>query len=179
VVAIPSQTTVAVGDKLTAALWNDDVKAAIEFLVATGAIARPFASVFRTAALSPATSTDTVVSWDGETEDNDAMHDLVTNPTRMTFKTAGLYRITYGFAFAANASGLRRGQLRLNGAGSPFTQTSMAATPANTFSAQGAVDWRMAANDYVELYVNQTSGGALAITTGAGFTNLSALWLGQ
>ena len=31
--AVPSQGTVAVGDKITASLWNDDVRDAVNFLI--------------------------------------------------------------------------------------------------------------------------------------------------
>jgi len=54
----------------------------------------PLVRAKRSADLSYTSSA--AIAWDAEDYDTDSMHDLVTNNTRLTFATAGIYRVTCG-----------------------------------------------------------------------------------
>lgn len=136
--------------------------------------------------ISPATATWAVVPFDTETYDTDSMHDLVTNTSRVTAQTPGRYEITAVVSFAGNATGDRRAQIRQNAAGAigGGTQVSqLAAHPAAvgasvlTTVELPARDIYLNAGDYVELFVWQNSGGALALTADAPNTYLRARWV--
>lgn len=95
-----------------------------------------------------------------DTDPNGAMHDTVTNNTRITVRTAGVYHATAYISFAANASGIRKANIRLNGATDLAGMSSAAVSGlATEFSL--ARSRLFAANDYIELTCFQNSGGAL------------------
>lgn len=54
----------------------------------------PLVRAKRSADLSYTSSA--AIAWDAEDYDTDAMHDNATNNTRITFATAGIYRVTVG-----------------------------------------------------------------------------------
>lgn len=122
------------------------------------------------------TATDTVLAFDTETEDNDVMHDNVTNNSRITIKTAGRYNIIFLATFQSNAAGFRIGNIRLNGT----TIIGSNVVPAVNGNATRVVvtrSRRFAVNDYIEALGHQTSGGNLLITTSSAFTPIfSAVW---
>lgn len=169
-VAVP---TLAVGDKLTAARWNT-IGTALSFLLAP-----PEAVATNTAGTSIANTTEVVVPLAGETVDtgpswDGAMHDNVTNNSRVTFTTTGRYDVEGYTAWAANATGYRRLNLRKNAAGVAGGGTLLKAwaiAPANTATEFTYVGLRwtdtFVAGDYVELFGTQGSGGALALATGS------------
>lgn len=87
----------------------------------------------------------------------------------------GVYLVTGHLTYAASATGFRDVQIRLNG--SLYTLTREAATSANTPTYNCTAVVKMLKDEYVEIWGNQTSGGALAIspsnsTVGFGFQYL-------
>lgn len=131
------------------------------------------ARVYNSAPQSISNATDTALTFDTENYDTDAIHDNVTNPTRLTAKTAGKYVIQGQVEFAANVTGVRTLYIRLNGT------TALAVVDKGAVGV-GATDagvdtvYDLALNDYVELIVNQTSLGALNANNGLGAT-----WFGM
>lgn len=129
-----------------------------------------WARVYHNAAQSIPNAIDTTLNFNSERADTDVIHDNVTNNPRLTCKTAGVYYIVAGIGFASNATGRREVFIRLNGA----TQIASAILPA----ASGVITrippigtlYPLAVNDYVEVIVNQTSGGALNTDVGANAT---------
>lgn len=120
---------------------------------------------YRTTTLSVATSTDTTVTWEAATGNGLGWWSAGTNPTRVTVRAAGRYFASSFSRWAANGTGLRTAEIRLNGttvigraglafaaAGSP-TQFSVVSPPVD-----------LAIGDYVELIVWQNSGGALDLS---------------
>jgi hypothetical protein len=139
--------------------------------------------VSKTADQSIPDNAPTVVTFDAEQFDTAGMHDNVTNNSRITIQTPGVYLIVGQASWATNASGRRDLSFKLNGnfaSGSgPWGTLSK---PANAgFDAanisQVAV---LAAADYVELSVFQSSGGALNLKGGASDTGtcLTVIYLG-
>ena len=177
--AVPSQGTVAVGDKVTASLWNDDVRDAVNFLISP-----PRCKLYRTANVSIATGTWTAVSWNAETFDTDTMHDNTTNAQRITFTTAGTYQITLNAMWASNTSGARYLAIEKNGGTTQGSGTdvvtSFATAPIGTThnGINVNVMATFAANDYIIAFVNQTSGGALNLSgTSDAHSSFSAIWV--
>lgn len=82
-------------------------------LASTGTYSVPEASralcrLYLTGSVSIVTATDTLVSWTGEISDTTAMHDLSSNPERVTINTAGLYHVSARMQWDSNSTGLRR-----------------------------------------------------------------------
>jgi hypothetical protein len=179
---VPVPATVATGDLITAALWNAQVRDIERWLLGTGTPAYPYVNAWRSAALTPVTATSTLVPFDAELTDTDGMHDLVTNPSRVIAVTAGLYRVIYGYAFAGNTTGRRlcvisKGAAGTPGGGTQLTQMNMASSPSGTFAAQGAFDYRFTAAEYLEMFVEQTSGGNLALNSGQNFVFITMAYI--
>lgn len=108
--------------------------------------------------------TVTTLAFNTESFDTDAIHDTVTNNSRLTCKTAGVYAIFGGLRFASNATGRRFALILLNGI------TNIAVYSSNADAGgqhQMTIShmYKLAVNDYLELQVLQTSGGALNVDT--------------
>lgn len=177
---IPTYITWVAGTVVTAAQMNANIRDAGNFQQA-----RPYCNVFNNAGVTCSTSgTYFLVPWDTETEDNDSMHNNAVNPSRITFNTTGVYHITNCSSWASNATGYRGQQLRLNSGGSSAggTQLQFAFVPsigATAWNGGPRMSWYYrAANigDYLELFVDQTSGGSLATIGGAVATNFQCMW---
>jgi hypothetical protein len=94
-----------------------------------------------------------------------AMHDLVTNPSRITVATAGLYMLIGKASFVANATGGRSIGISVNGslvATSSVPAIATAGIPTHVPPAVTVL--ALSATDYVQIAVSQTSGGDLALT---------------
>ena len=83
-----------------------------------------------------------------------------TAASKLTASQAGLYQITGGIAWPANATGNREIVLQLNGATSLAADQQSAVNGAATEQNVSTI-YRLGAGDYVEEVVTQTSGGTL------------------
>src|SRR4051812_49348432 len=92
--------TATAGQPLSASDWNTKVRDSMEFLHNP-----PACRARKTTAQSLNTATLTTVLFDAERFDTDAIHDNVTNTSRLTCQTAGIYVITADLSFASNATG--------------------------------------------------------------------------
>ncbi len=119
--------------------------------------------VYNSAALSIANAADTALTFNSEDWDTDAIHDIVTNPGRLTAKTAGKYYIFANVRFAANATGRRVVYLSLNDATTIARITIPAGPATDATEVNLGVHYQMAVNDYVVCRVIQDSGGALNV----------------
>lgn len=155
------------GDPVPAA-WLQQSRDNQEFLIDP-----PACSVFHSDDLTAvANATEVALPADSENFDNDGMHDPVTNNSRITVQTAGRYLFLANVTFDINSSGYRRLTFRINGttshramqiAPSPSLETRITATRA----------FALAAGDYVEVIVAQSSGGSL----NCGLREFAATWL--
>lgn len=97
-----------------------------------------------------------------DSDPNGAMHDTVTNNTRITIRTAGVYHCGAQATPAANTTGFRQSYIRVNGGSTIAFDTRMASTAGGAGSEVSLYcAYSFAANDYIELVVQQASGGAL------------------
>lgn len=126
----------------------------------------PTVKATRTAAQSINNATLTPIQFNAADDyDLEAMHDTVTNNTRLTAKTAGFYSIS------ANVVGEVGFEVRafLNGGGTSFAGMAATLLGASLFGRL-----RMAAGDFVEVDVLQSSGVAKNVTA----AQAALLWEG-
>jgi hypothetical protein len=111
---------------------------------------------------SIADSTTTALQWNSELEDTHGGHDNTTNPSRYTAPVAGLYAVTVSAPWAQATLGARQLDLRVNG--STIYPGARDGSPGNiTFVQNASRKLRLAAGDYVEAVVWQSSGSSVAI----------------
>lgn len=110
-------------------------------------------------------SVDTAVAFTNEAFDNDNMHDTVTNNSRLVATHAGTYVITAGVWWAGSAAGTyRHAKIVKNGATSILENVTDPVSAGTGPRQSLSVIETMNAGDYVELYVNQDTGGNLDLT---------------
>lgn len=175
---VPTPDTAAVGGRIKAGVWNDDVRDAVNFLLNP-----PTCRVYQgSAGTTLATATATLLPFDTESWDTDASHSTSTNPSRLTAVTAGKYLVVAQVSYAANATGQRYVTLRKNSAGSGTGGTlvdrvSVDAVGSGSTSVFCVTEvWLSTAGDYLEVFGEQSSGGNLATNTGASASFASMTW---
>jgi hypothetical protein len=181
----PTVPYLASGDILTATRYNNPVTA-IQFLMnppqvqATNVAGTSYANTVRAIVPFASEDFDTGATWDG------AMHDNTTNNSRVIATTPGTYRIEARLGWTPNATGRRLLDITKNSAGSfvpgnVVLSTGIAYAPTATdtcyLEAHGYIS--MAANDYLEAWGLQTSGGALTLVTPVGANYLNIRWIGN
>lgn len=114
--------------------------------------------------------TITPMTFDTEVFDYGDCFQLAT-PTRLTAPVKGVYNITAGVRFPFNAAGYRRLAALVNGGSTAFATEVPTVNGDNTEIAIGAA-WELAAGDYVEATLFQSSGVDLTI---AAATNINFL----
>lgn len=130
-------------------------------------------------------SANTFIQFNAETEDTGAavdgtaMHDNVTNNSRVTVQRDGLYLINAQVVFDANSTGVRTISILQNATNTLFFADANAAS-AGESCLSGTVVRRLTLADYVGVRVNQNSGGSLnAAADGDGGTFLSVTRIGK
>jgi len=136
-------------------------------------------SVYKTSNQSYSTGVAADVTFDSEVVDDGNWHNPASNPERITVAVAGLYVAwaTVRFVKSSGGSGSFpiEAYIRKNGS----TETGNRARPDFTIDANpkefalGGIPFSMAANDYINLNVKQSSGGSGNITGAAGETSLA------
>ena len=161
-------------DALTAALLNQELRD--QMLAIT---APPMCIAYQNVAQTLTTATPANVTWDAEVIDSTgAMHDNVTNNTRITVPLAGLYLITGQVTFTGNASGVRSIYVQKNGA-TVIQRNSVGSPSAGVHTTiPFSVMAQLAVNDSVEVNATQNSGGNLALLTTSPYTQCQVRWIG-
>lgn len=120
------------------------------------------ARLTNTVTISIPNVTETTVTFDQERFDTNALHSTSINTGRLTAPVAGKYLIFANVVFLANATGERVALVRLNGGTANIAYGNN--MPGSGFASINlATVYSLAAGDYVELRVFQSSGGALTI----------------
>jgi hypothetical protein len=109
-----------------------------------------------------ATGVDTALALDVETFDTSGFHAVTGSTSRLTVPAgkAGYYMIGGQVSFAANTTGRRRAQVRLNGSTS-IAAHAISPSPAGNTYLSLSVLYYLNDNDYLELLATQESGGNL------------------
>lgn len=117
------------------------------------------------------TGTATAITFDQERFDSDAFHSTVTNTSRMTIPSGmdGYYLIGGNINWAGGATGIRDIAIRLNGT-TYIAYQREEGLDSNDLPMNITTFYQLAAADYVELYVNQTSGGNLNVFSSANYS---------
>lgn len=157
---VPTPRTWTVGELLTAAKLNQDLRDGLNFLLAP-----PVAHLRRTAAQSIPTGVATNVAWTTEITDTDIGHDNVTNNTRYTAKTAGWFDCNATVSWALNSTGIRNVYFFKNSSTSSWPTVTIPAGGGYAYSKiVGAIF--LSVNDYLEVQGFQDSGVALNLDFG-------------
>jgi len=109
--------------------------------------------------------TEAALVLNQEDYDTDTMHDLSTNNSRLTCKTAGVYAIWGSCRMASHAGGRRVLSVLLNGTSDEFQQ-EWDTNQHDSVRMQVSGSLKLAVDDYVQLRVYQSSGGDLATVAG-------------
>jgi len=111
------------------------------------------------------------ISFDTESYDTDSMHEGVTNPSRITIKTAGIYEFGALVRWVANAVGQRRIIIDLNRITNIYMdEVDAVSDPARPTYNKAFSTYEFAADDFIEVRVEQTSGGDLDIAAAAAYS---------
>lgn len=119
------------------------------------------ARVYDSSNQSISDATRTALTFDSERFDTDGIHSTVTNTSRLTCQTAGVYVISEMVAWDGNATGFRQTGVRLNG--STLVAESTDSPTSSQINQTICTIYKLAVSDYVELTVRQNSGGSLNV----------------
>ncbi|MDQ3649699.1 MAG: hypothetical protein M3458_05340 [Acidobacteriota bacterium] len=131
--------------------------------------ATPAARVYRSTDQSIPNAVYTSLALSSERFDTDAIHDNVTNNSRLTCKTAGLYQISFAAVYDTNTTGERYLRVLLNNATIIATQSNRQSIAGDAIVA-GPTLYQLAVNDYIELQAYQSSGAALLVKAYANYS---------
>lgn len=129
--------------------------------------------------IAAADSSAVILTFDTELFDTDSMHSTVTNTDRITINTPGKYAIWGNVQWEINTAGRRNIALRLNGDGvNELAVTELGADPITTAVVVQTVStiYDLAAGDYLQLKVLQTSGGSLDVISRSHYSPVLAAW---
>lgn len=164
---------------MTRGVWT-----ASQVWTATGfndAFKPPYCCLYQSANISIATSgTAQALTFDSEVVDNLSMHSVVTNTSRINVPAdgSGMYLIGGAVRFATNATGYRQLEFRINGTTAHIARYPSTGGATQTY-VSAAFMYPLSDYDYVELWVAQTSGGALnAEAVGTYGMQFYAIWMG-
>jgi hypothetical protein len=123
-------------------------------------------------------STATALTFNSERYDNGGLHSSVSNTSRLTAQKAGVYTIFGHVEWEGNAVGYRQLSIYWSG-GYKIAQQTFVPGYGSSFNMSIASVWHLAAGEYVELWVFQTSGGDLRVWAALDMSPEFAMqWLG-
>ena len=160
--------TVVAGEVYTAAAHN---------IIATDVnnlIVPPACRLIQAAAQTTVDSSATAIQFGAESYDTDTMHDNVTNNTRITIRTAGIYVITAGLGLTSTPSSAFELYLDQNN-GTQLAQNNSVGEAYKTISATKD----FAVDDYIELKIYADGARVTRYASRPLVTFLTATWIGR
>lgn len=155
--AYSAPATVVTGTTITTA-WGNSVKAAADYLANRSTVR------VRKSNQNITNGVDTLLTWDLEDFDTAGMHSTSSLTSRLIAPDAGVYLFTLQTDWDGNATGQRSCTVGKNLGGTPpgLGANRLASATAHTradveVSLSGLI--KLAANDYIEAFVYQDSGG--------------------
>lgn len=147
----PSLGQVLTATSATAASWQ------------AGGVDADACGAYQTVAQSIPGTTHTPITLDAEFYDSNGMHSIITNITRITIQTTGVYQVSWsGGIVAAAAAWSMLGAIRVNGDQTKrYGETQINATAGNPARGAGTFAISLVAGDYVEMVLWQSTAGAL------------------
>lgn len=168
-----SPAAIVTGTTISKTTFGDVVKADLDYLANP-----PACRVTKSALQVITTGAPTAIIFDSERYDTDTMHDTVTNNTRITIRTAGLYLVGANVEWASSTLGTyRQLSIRLNG--STAVAWVLQAPPSQVLRQNLSAVYKFAVNDYVELIAEHDKGSDINVSlTGNISPEFWATWLG-
>lgn len=126
----------------------------------------PRARVYNSGNISISDATPTALTFDSERYDQGTateQHSTTTNTGRLTCRRPGIYHVGVALNFDANATGSRIVSIRLNGSTTIAEDGKPALAGGYGTAFAIGTDYRLAADDYLDVVVLQNSGGALNV----------------
>jgi len=183
---IPTMAQAVPGNFVTAALWNANVQALGNFVLAPPLFLAYASLPGASGGQSIPHNAFAAVLFDTEVIDTEGGHSTTTNSQRYTFQVPGVYRIDGTATFTNNGTGFRAVKFELNttGATNGIAATERTAVAYSGFatSVSTSTILRVNAGDYVSLNAYQNSGAALTLDTdsaGEYASNMMIQWLSQ
>lgn len=171
---IPTEMTATVGQILTAAQWNSNVRDGVNFLANP-----PIFRGIQTVVQSVPNAAYTDITFDSETVDSYGGHSISTNTARYTAQLAGWYFCTGEIVYVSNGTGRRLAGLFINGAQvDEFEAPAVAATSTHAVVAISDLQF-LNVGDFVTLASFQSSTAALSTFVSAGHSQsfFDVLWV--
>lgn len=158
---VPVPRTWTVGELLTAAKMNTDVRDGLNFLLAP-----PLAALTKNANQAYTSGSFTGITWPTENVDRDGGHSTSTNTNRYTAQTAGYYTMhVFANWTLESASGYRRVLFRTNGTTFGHQDSRPGLATVNMSHLSGIAF--LSVGDYVEVMADQNSGTTISVANGS------------
>lgn len=163
----------ATGDVLTESNWDTHIKDNINNILVP-----PMVKAVRTSAQTINDATATAMQFDAADEfDTDVMHDTVTNNSRITIQTTGVYIVIGRAVYSAASDAFQSIAIRLNGSTTLTTVSHPTAGGGGSGTEYNcSVAYAFTAGDYVELVCYQDN---TANTSRTATGHMSACWIGR
>lgn len=166
---VPNPITWTVGQKLTAALLNSQVRDPALFMLNA-----PLCVLTNSAAQTINPGVETPLTFDTEAVDSDGMHSLSTNTDRLTAVTPGWYQVAGSAGFSTQSAGSRFCAFTVNGGlDIARVETAADASTGRGTSVVSSTILYLGVGDYMQFQVWQNLAG---ITLTVGMQRLSAQW---
>lgn len=175
VLAVPVPANGVAGVDVTAAFWNAQVRDSATFLVG-----RPHCVMYQNNVQSIVTATLTAILFDTNEVDSYSGHSTVTNTSRYVAQVVGWYLCSGVVSYAANATSYREALWVKNGSGSNVNGASSLIPPVSVGGIGTSVpvparEIFLNVGDYVELFAQHNTGGALNTLVATGQQSMATI----
>jgi len=166
------------GAVISKTAFGDVVKADLDFLANP-----PSCRLTHSTTQTLTSGVEMTPTFDTELHDTDSMHSTVTNPTRITINTDGVYIVTWGLITAAGDTDwtVFYSYCRRNGSTSVGTGSMIGTMTNGSFGLHsgGSTSMKLTAGDYLELRANQVNSSAGAHAISSAGLHFAATWIGR
>lgn len=188
---VPTPNDFTAGVTASATAFNAGVRDPLNFLMGSGAGGQTYPRVhaFDGSGVACANGANTLIGFDTENYDTDNMHNLgatgtgSTSNSRVYFPTAGFYEVDVLISLANNVyATTSQMRVTLNAAGVYTGGTSIRTVDFRSSANAGAYPTlrfyrNFNANDYIEAWITQTSGGSVTTMGSSLATRVFARWV--
>lgn len=168
---LPAPRTWTIGELLTAAKLNLDLRDGLNFLLAP-----PRVALQKSINQTISNNLFTIVLWDVELVDSDSGHSLVSNTGRYTAQTAGWFDfVAMGYWSSDSSVGTRVVALNRNGSSTGW-QANVGLTTTNSCLVPMSGFIFLNVGDYIEFLVFHDSGSNRLIQGGSTGSQFCVIW---
>lgn len=173
--AVPSlPAVVSAGDDILES-WGDSVRENLSFLQNP-----PACRVYHSVNQSAGDGSFVTLAFNSERFDTDTMHDTVTNNSRITFNTAGLYEVSFNGQLEAGTYIFYQARIFINATSPIAGNSGENEAGAGPLLSCGGL-YKFAAGDFITVEVYQDNAASAArnvLVTGNLSPEFSAVWVG-